>query len=291
MGKVSSSPGPLPTGPDFVCIGAMKAGTTWLHDNLGRHRRVWMLPVKEINYLNLRFGAEHGGPPAPDRVQARARKGLAGGKAGGPPGRERRAVAARGDMLRLPIDDAWYARLLAHRRPGELTGDVSPGYALLPAEGVAHAAAMNPRMKVVALLRDPADRAFSHIAMHARDELSERRLMAIIEGDRWPLYAAHSDYAGWLGRWAAVFGRDAIHVDTLERIRDRHAEVLAWLCAFLDIPEDERVGSRAAKPVMASGADLGGLRRRLRPVLRAKLSAQYAALARSWPDLASLYPD
>ena len=41
-----------PKGPDFICIGAQKAGTTWLYENLNGHPDVWMPPVKEFHYFN-----------------------------------------------------------------------------------------------------------------------------------------------------------------------------------------------------------------------------------------------
>ena len=63
-------PGPAPAliasgdtrGPDFICIGAQKAGTRWLFDQLAFHPGFWMPPIKELHYLNgskrfLRFAA------------------------------------------------------------------------------------------------------------------------------------------------------------------------------------------------------------------------------------------
>src|ERR1700743_2967275 len=39
-------------GPDFLCIGMMKAGTGWLYDQLQFHPDFWMPPVKEVHYLD-----------------------------------------------------------------------------------------------------------------------------------------------------------------------------------------------------------------------------------------------
>ena len=44
---------PAPSPPDFLCIGAMKAGTTWLQVNLGRHPGAWLSPLKELRYFNV----------------------------------------------------------------------------------------------------------------------------------------------------------------------------------------------------------------------------------------------
>ena len=38
--------------PDFLGIGAQKAGTTWLHDNLSCHPELYLPPEKEIHYFD-----------------------------------------------------------------------------------------------------------------------------------------------------------------------------------------------------------------------------------------------
>jgi hypothetical protein len=40
--------------PDFMCIGAERAGTSWLYVNLKYHPEVWLPPVKEIRFFNAR---------------------------------------------------------------------------------------------------------------------------------------------------------------------------------------------------------------------------------------------
>src|SRR3954447_22208805 len=39
-------------GPDFLCIGAHKAGSTWLYQQLDSHPDFWMPPVKELHYFD-----------------------------------------------------------------------------------------------------------------------------------------------------------------------------------------------------------------------------------------------
>jgi hypothetical protein len=39
--------------PDFLCVGAQKAGTSWLYRELEPHPDFWMPPVKELHYLDL----------------------------------------------------------------------------------------------------------------------------------------------------------------------------------------------------------------------------------------------
>ncbi len=221
------------------------------------------------------------GRPA-DRMLARAAKGHAQPLARPSPrtARESRRLACLEGMSREPVDDAWYARLFEHRAKGEVTGDVTPSYALLPPEGIAHAARMSPGLKVVALLRDPAERAFSHMVMHAAGDPTEARLLAMPRGRRWPLDAIHSDCATWLGRWRQVVGREAIHIDTMDRIRTAPEVVLRGPCALLGIPLDPAVLATANRPVVAAKVDSRGVRHVV-PLICNQLAREYEALAQN----------
>ena len=44
--------------PDFLVIGAQKAGTTWLHRNLQAHPQVWMPKEKELHYFDEKIAAD-----------------------------------------------------------------------------------------------------------------------------------------------------------------------------------------------------------------------------------------
>lgn len=38
--------------PQFLCIGAQKAGTTWLDQQLRAHNSVWLPPMKEVHFFD-----------------------------------------------------------------------------------------------------------------------------------------------------------------------------------------------------------------------------------------------
>jgi hypothetical protein len=44
--------------PDFLIIGAQKAGTTWLHRNIQTHPQIWMPKEKELHYFDEKLGAK-----------------------------------------------------------------------------------------------------------------------------------------------------------------------------------------------------------------------------------------
>ncbi|MDH5507196.1 MAG: sulfotransferase, partial [Anaerolineae bacterium] len=42
-------------GCDFIIIGAVKSGTTWLADMLRQHPEIYLPEKKEVHYFNKRF--------------------------------------------------------------------------------------------------------------------------------------------------------------------------------------------------------------------------------------------
>lgn len=45
-------------GPDLICIGATKAGTSWLFQNLSANPAVWRGPIKKVNAIPEAFAHE-----------------------------------------------------------------------------------------------------------------------------------------------------------------------------------------------------------------------------------------
>src|SRR5438093_12007205 len=57
--------------PDFLCVGAQKAGTSWLYRQLEPHPDFWMPPIKELHYLdNLNRTKRIHGPRCGDNRDA-----------------------------------------------------------------------------------------------------------------------------------------------------------------------------------------------------------------------------
>ena len=118
--------------PDFFVIGAPKAGTTALHVALARHPRLFMCRVKEPKHF-----LTDGPPPT-----------------GGGPGDAktfREYVWRRGD----------YERLFDAAPAGTLRGESTPFY-LHDHGAQQRIVAAVPGVRMIALLRDPVDRAHSN---------------------------------------------------------------------------------------------------------------------------------
>ena len=131
-------------GPDFLVIGAARAGTTWLHRVLRRHPALWLAPVKELHYF--------------DKL-SRTRTWL--------DARERRRVKWKNlasiDLWHLSYllgarSDTWYAHLFhTAQQQGLIAGEITPTYAGLDGEKFRRIRDINSEIKLIYVMRDPLD--------------------------------------------------------------------------------------------------------------------------------------
>jgi len=136
--------------PDFLCVGAQKAGTSWLYRQLEPHPDFWMPPVKELHYLdNLNRTKRIHGPRCGDQRDATFLEGMQN---------------LRG---RFYLDLDSYGRLFQHKGTC-LSGDISPAYSTLNDEIIERVVNHFPNLKVVFLARDPIERAWSQLSMGVR---------------------------------------------------------------------------------------------------------------------------
>jgi hypothetical protein len=145
-------------GPDFLCIGAQKAGTGWLYEQLRLHPDFWMPPVKELHYFD-RFWRS-------PRISAIEKQRGARKNA-----RDERDMAFLSEFETLSgrsdIDLAGYASLF-RSKDKLLSGDITPGYSTLPEEMIERIARHFAGLKVIFLARDPVERAWSQLSMWVR---------------------------------------------------------------------------------------------------------------------------
>ena len=228
--------------PDFLGIGAQKSGTTWLHDNLARHPQIWLPPVKELHYL------DHPPPHLPKRLfgrtqylssgrallRRRLREALRGGS------RDDLAWAAR--YCLYPRSDAWYESLFP-RIDGTMAGEICPGYARLEEAQVAHIHDLMPHARIIYLIRNPMERAWSALAMHFRkdrfagvDSYPEAEVEARL---RSPKHARHSDFSRNLTAWEAHFPPEQIFIGFFDDLCENPRALLKQVLGFLQVDSGE----------------------------------------------------
>jgi hypothetical protein len=194
--------------PDFLVIGAQKAGTTAVYAYLRRHPAILGPFWKEVSFFDRHWW--------------------------------------RGE--------AWYRGQMPLRGEGKLAGEASPSYVFHPL-APERVRAVVPDVKLIALLREPAERAYSHYqhevalgreplsfedALAAEDERLRGEVDRLLADPRafsrawWDYtYASRGLYAEQLERWLALFPREQLLVLTTDELGARPDETYATVLAFL----------------------------------------------------------
>lgn len=136
-------------------------------------------------------------------------------------------------------------------------GESTPYYLFHPA-APGRAARLLPEVRAIAILRDPAARAWSHYRHNVRLGLEPLDFIEALDAEaertaaewdrirgsddaqsnfvRHYSYIARGRYAEQLERWQAAIGRERLFVCFADDLFERTAETLGRLSAFLDIP-------------------------------------------------------
>ncbi len=230
--------------PHFLVIGAQKSGTTWLDRNLRNNPNIWLAPEKEIHYFdlpkNIPFLLFIFAPERGDRYWVLSRI--------------KRAIKAvnnkphlRNWYLRyycLPRTDRWY-RSLFNPDKQQLVGDITPHYAIMSDDKIAHLQALAPEMKLIYVLRNPIERMWSQAAMQFSersgyqgiDTIDEEKIIKFLCK---PKQLAHSRYFKNLQRWEQYFPTEQIFPVFFDDIAGRPNMLLKTIFRFLGlkIPAD-----------------------------------------------------
>jgi hypothetical protein len=209
------------TMPNFFIIGAQKAGTTSLYHYLDQHPQIYMSPVKEP------FFFDHEIDPNGEVVREKF----------GNPGRQQPPRFANIEEYR-----ALYRRVKGEKAIGE----ASPLYIYAPGtpERIKRYV---PEARSIALLRNPADRAYSaylHAVRIGVEPLTDfAQALREEEGrirNNWHYvfhYRNRGLYHAQIKRYYEVFGRERVGVWLYEDLRDDPASVARSVFRFLGVDD------------------------------------------------------
>jgi hypothetical protein len=272
--------------PDFLCIGAQKAGTTWLDSNLRRHPKLWLPPMKELQFfshLHIPAARRWTGRQRHERGTQALRRYM------DKTPREEwdyRHIARIADLVAGPITDDWYGRMFALAGPGQVCGEVTPDYCTLPDEGIEHVLRLSPDVRIILSLRDPIERSWSHIRMTAK----ARGLADAQDFERFARQAdqlQRGNYPAIIARWRKFIPEDRFLVLFMDDIVRDPIAVLTRVCAFLGVAYRDKPFAKAANPVHVGEAQeippavLATLKEGLQPV--------YDAMAELYPEPAAAW--
>ena len=123
-----------------------------------------------------------------------------------------------------------------------VTGDITPGYAALRPSRIRFVRTLMPDVKLIAILRNPIDRAWSHALM----DLVERPGRRYEEVEPWEFHAHfeargsldQGRYLRMLTRWLAVFPASQLLLAFFEDISERPRELLTQVFRHIGVSCD-----------------------------------------------------
>ena len=244
--------------PDFLGIGAQKAGTTWLWQRLSEHPGIWMPPVKELHYFDRSPRYPSPGvldtPLLSTRLLSRKPKCVDYRRL---LRRRARAALVERDWDRIRwdtrfllgrYDDDWYASLFRMGK-GRLLGEITPGYSMLRPRDVDHVERLLPEARVIFLIRNPVDRAWSQIRSSHKQDASVEQLKAYVD---WRGQELRGNYLRTIRIWRLRFARKRFGIWFYDDISTDPQGLLDQVCDFLGVLRHRYDAREIREPVNAA---------------------------------------
>lgn len=227
------------------CIGAQKAGTTWLYDALRKSPQVHFSRNKELHYFDVASGRAQQVLDLRVRAAQNLSKRLVAET--GP--RNRANVKLLQDLtslLSIYTGDAgdhgpYLAYLLESYQNQKVICDITPAYAILDRATFGEMGRIGSA-KFMFILRDPIDRMWSQIRMAVKmantlpenfQEVCETRARQLIDSNRLAKIE-RADYQRTITELEAAIPADQIQYLFYETLFQ--TDTMANICRFLDIP-------------------------------------------------------
>lgn len=204
--------------PNFLVLGAEKAGTTWMYHALAEHPDIYLPPTKECHFFNK----YNSNLQVADYYRNRGW--------------------------------AWYRQFFRNAPPDvRAIGEVTPMYLCDP-EAPGRIAEDLPEVKMIYILRNPIERAYSHYWMAYRKGHVDKSFENVV-ADRDPRFIERGKYEKQLERYYDLFSSSQLKGYIFEHFFKNPERGLKNLQVFLEVnprnlnsgDSEERI-SGAVKP-------------------------------------------
>lgn len=199
--------------PDFFIVGAAKSGTTALQQTLAMHDDVYMSPIKEPNYFYNEVAIEELRTGLQEKLK---KENAAQWINDGMNGELWNAFLREEHLYKELFRDA-----KANQKCGEAS--VSYLYSLKAAENIYN---YNPKAKIIIMLRNPIDRAWSHYNM-------ERR-MGLVSGNFLQEFNKYKSLPYPIWGKDAIFLSGGNYYEQVKRYIDRFPKEQLMICLYDD---------------------------------------------------------
>lgn len=232
---------------DFLGIGVQKSASSWLWRLLKEHQDIWMPPSKELHYFDRKL--EYPSPSflASDKIEERLNGQETHNKIFRVNLKEKLVPLINSDdnakknwylnyFMHSHYNDEWYRSLFTQGQ-GKIKGEITPAYSILKREDIQHIYTLFPKLKVILILRDPIERAWSQTRFYITrnkfnvdSDLNE--IKKFIDSD---MQVARGDYLSILENWSSVFSKENLFIGFYDEVSHEKEEFIAKICKFLEI--------------------------------------------------------
>ncbi len=237
--------------PDFLGVGAQKSGTTWLHNMLSQHPGLWLPPLKEIHYFDVINNPRRAGELTPmdiARVAASLRHMKRAFEGPQPDFEKMKTLYALTLIGMREHTDDWYGRIFGIAPPQSVCGEITPEYAHLPDAGIEHVLRLNPRMKIVFLMRDPIERGWSSMRMAHEKTAETGGSVDFLRIAGSPHFLRYGDYMATIERYRKHAGADNMLLLYFDDVTARPLWLLERVCEFLGVPFADATFRKVQEP-------------------------------------------
>jgi|SRR5579872_4411298 len=207
--------------PDFLIIGAQKGGTTSLYLYLNEHPNIGGAVIKEVNFFDKNYHLH---------------------------------LPWYRTQFPIPLRKMYTRNI---RKQNYLIGEASPSYLLYP-HTPGRVAELLPDVKLIALLRNPVERAYSQYrhnvargfeqlsfadAIDAEEERTRTEKAKVLGNKQYNgiafyrySYLARGVYVDQLNHWLDFFPREQLLILKSEELYSEPGTIFKHTLAFLDVP-------------------------------------------------------
>lgn len=195
--------------PNFFVVGAARCGTTSIYEYLKKHPQIFMPKLKEPDFFaeSLR--------PVP---RSEARK-------------------------HCPSDLRRYRSLYEGAGKHDAIGDVSPSY-LWDEDAPRKIRAACPNARIIIMLRDPVERAYSHYLLKVQEGMERRPFLTALQEDYssshkgwWAsqLYVELGLYCDQVSRYLETFSNEQVAIFLFEDLKRNAEELLTRIARHIGV--------------------------------------------------------
>jgi hypothetical protein len=217
--------------PHFFITGTVKGGTTSLYNYLVEHPDIYMSPVKEPHFFCTDIRPENFREQYKKMINADINEVLSA--------KNGKKYINSAFIRDLSI----YKKLFAKSHKGQVRGESSTSY-LISTEAASNIREMIPQARIIIMLRDPVQRAYSHYLMNYRSGSvdgtfnEELRKDIAMQPKGWGisrLYLEHGFYYNQVKRYLDLFGRNQVKIILNEDLSMRTEKTVQETYEFLGV--------------------------------------------------------